>query len=151
VKLGYLGGVGSRAARRLDPVTHTFANAAERRLPSLRAPDRGGRVAAGGFITLLKTLPTIGRRSGDRRLAAPARARAAARCLRTERDPADHGRPGRVAVLVLGIAVLRSSPGAGFGSKLRIGLLVVFRVLLRDGREPGSSASSARRRTRSRA
>jgi OPT family oligopeptide transporter len=126
VKLGYLAGVGTPGGPGgWNPATHTFASAA---IAVYRAYVRqigAGAVAAGGFITLLKTLPTIVS-SFKESIASLRRRRAgAADVPRTERDlPITVVLVGSL-VLVLVIAVLPFVPGAGIGGKLLIGLLVV--------------------------
>ena len=60
VKLGYLASVGTPGGPGgWDPATHTFANAATAVYRAYVRQIGAGAVAAGGFITLLKTLPTI--------------------------------------------------------------------------------------------
>ena len=126
VKLGYLaslttpGGPGG-----WNPATHAFADTAA---PIYRAYVRqigAGAVAAGGFITLLKTLPTIV--SSFKESVASLRQRDAA--------PSTPSAPSAIcrspscssaaACLVLVMAVLPFVPGAGIGSKLLLGLLIV--------------------------
>jgi OPT family oligopeptide transporter len=127
VKLGYLGGLGvAGGPGDWNPVTHTFANAATAVYRAYVRQIGAGAVAAGGFITLLKTLPTIVS-SFKESLASLRRRDAGARqVLRTERDlPITVVLVGS-AVLVVVIAVLPFVPGAGIGSKLLLGLLVVI-------------------------
>jgi OPT family oligopeptide transporter len=127
VKLGYLASVGTPGGPGgWDPVAHTFANAATAVYRAYVRQIGAGAVAAGGFITLLKTLPTIV--SSFKQSVAAMRQRAAGggQVLRTERDlPITVVLVGSL-VLVLVIAVLPFVPGAGVGSKLLIGLLVVI-------------------------
>ena len=127
VKLGYLtslatpGGPGG-----WDPGTHSFANAASAVYRAYVRQIGAGAVAAGGFITLLKTLPTIV--ASFKESIASLRKRdgnAAAGQKRTERDlPITVVLVGSL-VLVLVIAVLPFVPGTGIASKLLLGLLVV--------------------------
>ena len=126
VKLGYLGGVGLPGGPgNWDPVTHTFANAASAVYRAYVRQIGAGAVAAGGFITLLKTLPTIVSSFKESVASLRRRDSGAGQVRRTERDlPITVVLIGS-AVLVLVIAVLPFVPGAGFGSKLLIGLLVV--------------------------
>jgi len=108
-----------------DPAHHVFADTA---LAVYRAYVRqigAGAVAAGGFITLVKTLPTI--ISSFKESVASLRKRNAggASALRTERDlPITVVLVGSL-VLILVIAVLPIVPGTGIGSKLLLGLLIV--------------------------
>jgi OPT family oligopeptide transporter len=126
VKLGYLASVGTPGGPGgWDPVAHTFASAASAVYRAYVRQIGAGAVAAGGFITLLKTLPTIV--SSFRQSVASLRKReaGAAQVTRTERDlPITVVLVGSL-VLVLVIAVLPFVPGAGIASKLLIGLLVV--------------------------
>ncbi len=127
VKLGYLaslatpGGPGG-----WDPATHTFASAASAVYRAYVRQIGAGAVAAGGFITLLKTLPTIVSSFRESLKSLRRRDDAAGQVLRTERDlPITVVLVGSL-VLVLVIAVLPFVPGAGIGSKLLLGLLVVI-------------------------
>jgi OPT family oligopeptide transporter len=127
VKLGYLAGVGTAGGPGgWDPATHTFANAATAVYRAYVRQIGAGAVAAGGFITLLKTLPTIV--SSFKESVASLRRGGAGggQVLRTERDlPITVVLVGAL-VLVLVIAVLPFVPGAGIASKLLLGLLVVI-------------------------
>ena len=127
VKLGYLASVGTPGGPGdWNPITHTFASAAGAVYRAYVRQIGAGAVAAGGFITLLKTLPTIV--SSFRESVASLRRRkgGGAEVVRTERDlPITVVLLGS-AVLVLVIAVLPFVPGAGIGSKLLLGLLVVI-------------------------
>ena len=107
-----------------DPATHAFANTAAAIYRAYVRQIGAGAVAAGGFITLIKTLPTIV--SSFRRAWPSLRAAAAARPTpRTERDLP-------ITVVLVGCGAwcwswrcCRSCPGPGVGSKLLLGLLVV--------------------------
>ncbi|MDZ4836376.1 MAG: OPT/YSL family transporter [Candidatus Melainabacteria bacterium] len=60
VKLGYLSAVtASGGPGSWDPNTHTFANTADAIYKAYVRQIGAGAVAAGGFITLIKTIPTI--------------------------------------------------------------------------------------------
>jgi OPT family oligopeptide transporter len=125
VKLGYLaslttaGGPGG-----WDPATHAFANTAAAVYRAYVRQIGAGAVAAGGFITLLKTLPTI-----------VSSFRESVRSLRQRRDAASQQRTERdlpitfvlagCVVLIVVLALLPFVPGPGFGSKLLLGLLIV--------------------------
>jgi OPT family oligopeptide transporter len=125
VKLGYLastttaGGPGG-----WDPATHTFANTAAAVYRAYVRQIGAGAVAAGGFITLLKTMPTIV--SSFRESVRSLRQRDdVASQLRTERDlPITFVLAG-CGVLILVLALLPFVPGPGFGSKLLLGVLIV--------------------------
>ena len=127
VKLGYLanlatpGGPGG-----WDPATHSFANAASAVYRAYVRQIGAGAVAAGGFITLLKTLPTIVASFKESIASLRKRdARGSAGQARTERDLPITVVFGGSLVLVIVIAVLPFVPGAGVASKLLLGLLVV--------------------------
>jgi OPT family oligopeptide transporter len=128
VKVGYLkdiavaGGPGA-----WDPVTHTFGSYADAIYRAYIRQIGAGAVAAGGFITLIKTLPTIvssfresigslKKKGGD------------AGVLRTERDLSMKVVVIGCVVLILLVAILPSSiiPGEGFFQKLFIGLLIII-------------------------
>jgi len=131
VKLGYLhdlntaGGPGG-----WDPATKGFADWAVAIYRAYVRQIGAGAVAAGGFITLIKTMPTIissfkgsigslkkDGQAGVSSLAVP----------RTERDLSIKVVGIGSLALVLLIAILPSSliPGNSIGSKLLIGLLVI--------------------------
>ena len=127
VKLGYLAGIGTAGGPGgWDPATHSFANAASAVYRAYVRQIGAGAVAAGGFITLLKTLPTIV--ASFKESIASLRKRdgaGAAGQKRTDRDlPITVVLVGSL-VLVLVIAVLPFVPGTGIASKLLLGLLVV--------------------------
>jgi OPT family oligopeptide transporter len=124
VKLGYLaslhatGGPGG-----WTPATHTFASTATALYRAYVRQIGAGAVAAGGFITLAKTLPTIV--SSFRESLASLRAGAsAAGARRTERDLPITFVLGGCVVLVAIMAFLPFVPGSGPG-KLLLGVLVV--------------------------
>ena len=81
-------------------------------------------MAAGGFITLLKTLPTIISSFRDS-LASLRDKRHASTIARTERDLSIVTVLAGSAGLVLLMAFLPQIPGAGILSKLVLGLLIV--------------------------
>ena len=126
VKLGYLAGMGVPGGPgNWDPVHHSFANAATAVYRAYVRQIGAGAVAAGGLITLLKTLPTIVSSFKESIASLRRRNAGGGQVIRTERDlPITVVLIGS-AVLVLVIAVLPFVPGAGFGSKLLLGLLVV--------------------------
>jgi OPT family oligopeptide transporter len=127
VKLGYLASTATPGgAGGWDPITHSFSDAAVAVYRAYVRQIGAGAVAAGGFITLLKTLPTIV--ASFKESIASLRKRdtgGAAGQKRTERDlPITVVLVGSL-VLVLVIAVLPFVPGTGVASKLLLGLLVV--------------------------
>jgi OPT family oligopeptide transporter len=124
VKLGYLtslataGGPGG-----WNPATHAFADSAAAVYRAYVRQIGAGAVAAGGFITLLKTLPTIA--SSFRESLAALRSRDRGGAARTERDlPITFVLFGS-AVLIVVMALLPFVPGPGIPSKLLLGFLIV--------------------------
>ncbi|WP_242341374.1 MULTISPECIES: OPT family oligopeptide transporter [unclassified Anaeromyxobacter] len=107
-----------------DPVAHTFSNLPNAVYRAYIRQIGAGAVAAGGFITLLKTLPTIwaSLRDSIRSLGDKA---AAAGVRRTERDlsflTVIIGSVGLVLLLVL----LPQVPGESILQKLLVALLVI--------------------------
>jgi OPT family oligopeptide transporter len=127
VKLGFLqslqdasGGYGG-----WDPIHHIFADPAEAVYRAYIRQIGAGCVAAGGFITLFKTLPTIitsfreGLSSMKNREVASSR-------KRTERDLSLKVTLIGCAVLVIIIALLPNLPTSGVLGKLLIGVLVII-------------------------
>ena len=126
VKLGYLkdvltaGGPGG-----WDPATHTFADTATAVYRAYIRQVGAGAVAAGGFITLLKTIPTI--ISSFKESIGSLKDKAAGKAvLRTDKDMnlkvVLFGSIG----LILLMAFIPMIPGDGVISKLFLGLLVVI-------------------------
>lgn len=108
-----------------DETTHTFANSAEAIYRAYIRQIGAGAVAAGGFITLIKTIPTIissfreslgsmKNKGGDNTV------------LRTERDINIKWVLYGSLALVLIIALLPMIPGEGIFSKLILGVLIVI-------------------------
>jgi OPT family oligopeptide transporter len=124
VKLGYLaslnvaGGPGD-----WNPATHAFASMATALYRAYVRQIGAGAVAAGGFITLARTLPTIVS-SFKESLASLRQGATAAGVRRTERDLPITFVLGGCAVLVGVMALLPFVPGSGPG-KLLLGLLVI--------------------------
>ncbi len=125
VKLGYLdaltasGGTGA-----WDPLTQTFAEPARAVYYAYVRQIGAGAVAAGGFITLLKTLPTIVSSFRDSVASLREGAGGASR-KRTERDiPISTVLLGSIGLVVV-MAFLPFIPGDTILSKLLLGLLIV--------------------------
>ncbi|MBK8565076.1 MAG: oligopeptide transporter, OPT family [Saprospiraceae bacterium] len=126
VKLGYLkdlltaGGPGD-----WNPTTHSFGDTASAVYRAYVRQIGAGAVAAGGFITLLKTIPTI--ISSFKESVGALKERAAGgEIIRTENDLNMKIVGFGSLALVLLMAALPIIPGTGFGSKLVLGLLVVL-------------------------
>lgn len=107
-----------------DPVTHTFADTAEAVYRAYVRQIGAGCVAAGGFITLFKTLPTI-ITSFKEGLSSMKNREVASSKKRTDRDLSLKVTLVGCAILVILIALLPNLPTAGLVSKLLIGLLVI--------------------------
>jgi OPT family oligopeptide transporter len=124
VKIGYLkdiavaGGPGG-----WDPAMHSFGSYADAIYRAYIRQIGAGAVAAGGFITLIKTLPTIV--SSFRESLGSFKKESGATVSRTERDLSMKVVIIGCAILVLLVAVLPVIPGDGFFQKLFIGLLIV--------------------------
>jgi OPT family oligopeptide transporter len=124
VKLGYLTSLTAKGgAGGWDPVTHTFANTATAVYRAYVRQIGAGAVAAGGFITLLKTLPTI-ISAFKESLSSLREGASAAAAKRTERDlPITVVLAGSVGLVVI-MALLPFLPGS-FGGRLLLGVLIV--------------------------
>ncbi|MSQ46604.1 MAG: OPT family oligopeptide transporter [Ignavibacteria bacterium] len=125
IKLGYLkdlataGGPGG-----WDPVTHTFSNYAPAIYRAYVRQIGAGAVAAGGFITLLKTLPTIVS-SFKGSIASLKDKASAVKIERTQNDLSFVTVIVGSLVLVILLAVLPQIPGDSILNKLLIGILVI--------------------------
>jgi uncharacterized oligopeptide transporter (OPT) family protein len=124
VKLGFLpninaaGGYGG-----WDPVTHTFADPANAIYRAYIRQIGAGAVAMGGFITLIKTIPTI--ISSFKDSVRSVKEKGGQGALRTERDLDIKVVLFGIIALILLIAFLPMIPGSNIFSKLLIGVLIV--------------------------
>jgi OPT family oligopeptide transporter len=126
-KIGYLkdiavaGGPGA-----WDPNTHTFGSYADAIYRAYIRQIGAGAVAAGGFITLIKTLPTIV--SSFRDSLGSLKKEGTVGVARTERDLSMKVVIGGCVILILLVAILPSTiiPGDGFFQKLFIGILIII-------------------------
>ncbi len=126
VKLGNLasittpGGYGN-----WDPTNHTFANYADALYRAYIRQIGAGAVAAGGFITLMKTIPTIV--SSFRESIGSLKDKSAAGISRTDRDLTFNVVIIGSIALVLLTAILPDNiiPGDSILQKLIIGILIV--------------------------
>jgi putative OPT family oligopeptide transporter len=127
VKLGNLasittpGGYGN-----WDPINHTFGNYADALYRAYIRQIGAGAVAAGGFITLMKTIPTIV--SSFRESIGSLRDKSASSVLRTDRDLTFNVVIIGSIALVLLTAFLPGNiiPGDSILQKLIIGVLIVI-------------------------
>jgi OPT family oligopeptide transporter len=124
VKLGFLhdvttaGGPGG-----WNPVTHSFADPASAIYRAFIRQIGAGAVAMGGFITLIKTIPTI--ISSFRESVKSVKEKGVTGTLRTERDLSIKVVLFGTLALIILIAVLPMIPGNNIFEKLLIGLLIV--------------------------
>ena len=126
IKLGYLqdlqtaGGPGG-----WNPVTHQFADFATAIYRAYVRQIGAGAVAAGGFITLIKTIPTIISSFKGSIGKIKKEQSGLQQTLRTERDLSLKIVLWGSLVLILLMAILPMLPGNGMASKFLIGILVV--------------------------
>lgn len=124
VKLGFLsdvnvaGGYGG-----WNPATHQFADPATAIYRAYIRQIGAGAVAMGGFITLIKTIPTI--ISSFKESIQSVREKGAKSTLRTEKDLSIKVVLFGILALIILIAVLPMIPGDNIVSKLLIGILIV--------------------------
>jgi OPT family oligopeptide transporter len=124
VKLGYLtdlntaGGPGA-----WDPQTHSFGSYADAIYRAYIRQIGAGMVAAGGFITLIKTIPTIV--SSFRESIGSLKEKSTAGVLRTERDLSFKVVIIGSIALVLLTSFLPMIPGDSFIQKFLIGILII--------------------------
>ncbi|HET9432730.1 MAG TPA: OPT/YSL family transporter, partial [Chitinophagaceae bacterium] len=129
VKLGYLkdlttaGGPGG-----WDPAAHTFNDWSVAIYRAYVRQIGAGAVAAGGFITLIKTLPTIVSSFKGSLGSLKVGASAEGSVKRTDRDLSIKvvGIGSLVLVLIIALMPGNFIPGDNIGSKLLLGLLVII-------------------------
>lgn len=132
-KLGYITDLtkpGPGNAGSWDPVTHNFADWSSAIYRAYIRQIGAGAVAAGGFITLIKTIPTIisSFKGSIGSLKKEGTDATAVKVPRTERDLSMKVVGIGTLVLLLVIALLPNTliPGTNIGSKLLLGLLVII-------------------------
>ena len=125
VKLGFLSNVNSPGGYGgWDPITKTFADPATAIYRAYIRQVGAGAVAMGGFITLIKTIPTIISSFKESVGAVKEQNNGESR-IRTERDlNIKVVLFGSIALVIL-IALLPMIPGTNIFNKLIIGLLIV--------------------------
>ncbi len=128
VKLGYLESVSKPGGQGVwDPVTHTFANYSSAIYYAFIRQIGAGAVAAGGIITLIKTVPTIIKSVGSSiRSIRETAAEGTEKVARTERDISLKVVGFGSLALVALITVLPQVPGDSIFQKILIGVLVVI-------------------------
>jgi putative OPT family oligopeptide transporter len=113
----------TRGSGAWDPVTQTFADKAEAIYRAYIRQIGAGAVAAGGFITLIKTLPTIV--SSFKESVGSVKVKGADTRLRTERDLSMKVVLfGSIALVIL-ISLLSIIPGDSIFNRLLLGVLIV--------------------------
>ena len=122
-KLGYLADLTRPGAYGWDPTTHTFAELNRAIYYAYVRQIGAGAVAAGGFMTLLKTLPTI-ISSFRSSIAALKAGREGVTARRTEDDLPLTVTVGGSVLLVLIMAFLPFIPGTFLG-RLVLGVLII--------------------------
>lgn len=125
VKLGYLADINTGGGKGAwDPATKSFGNAASAIYFAYIRQIGAGAVAAGGFITLMKTLPTI--ISSFRDSVASLKEKSEASIARTDRDLSFKVVIVGSIILVALMTVLPGIPGDNFIQKLLIGILIII-------------------------
>ncbi len=126
VKLGYLVNINTAGGPGAwDPQAHTFGSYADAIYRAYIRQIGAGSVAAGGFITLIKTIPTIV--SSFKESLGSMKEKNEASILRTDHDLSFKVVIVGSIVLVLLVAILPSSiiPGDNLIQKIIIGILIV--------------------------
>lgn len=126
-KLGYLADLSKPGGKGgWDPVNHTFSDFSTAVYFAYIRTIGAGMVAAGGIITLIKTLPTIAKSVKSSISTMRGASGDSSTVLRTDRDLSlKVVGIGSLALVIL-IAALPQIPGEGLGQGLLIGLLVVL-------------------------
>ncbi|HEV7782455.1 MAG TPA: oligopeptide transporter, OPT family [Chitinophagaceae bacterium] len=123
-KLGFLASIDVKGGYgEWNPVTHTFADPATAVYRAYIRQIGAGAVAMGGFITLIKTIPTIV--SSFKESVRSVKDKGAKSTLRTEQDLSIKVVGLGILALVILIAVLPVIPGDNVFQKLLIGILIV--------------------------
>lgn len=127
IKLGYLNDIATAGGPGgWNPVTHQFSDYATAIYRAFVRQIGAGAVAAGGFITLIKTIPTIISSFKGSIGSLQSENNEVKKILRTERDLSLKivlwGSLGLIVVM----SIMPQVPGEGILSKLLIGVLVVL-------------------------
>lgn len=129
VKLGYLADIAKAGGKGgWDPVTHSFADYSSAVYYAFIRQVGAGTVAAGGIITLVKTVPTIIKsvKGSIASLKGGGGEAGTSQVLRTEKDLNLKVVGFGSLALILLIAVLPQVPGDSLLQKLLIGVLVIL-------------------------
>ena len=127
VKLGYLGGLDKTGGPGgWDPINHTFTDFSTAIYRAYIRQIGAGAVAAGGFITLIKTIPTIISSFKSSIGSMKKQEGEPIEVKRTERDLNIKIVGIGSLVLIILMALMPQVPGESIGSKLLLGLLVVI-------------------------
>jgi putative OPT family oligopeptide transporter len=125
VKLGYLADINTAGGPgNWNPETHTFASYADAIYRAYIRQIGAGAVAAGGFITLLKTIPTI--ISSFKESVGSLNEVGTKSVSRTEKDFSFKVVIIGSVVLIAVLTILPNLPGHGFFQKLLIGVLIII-------------------------
>lgn len=128
VKLGYLSDIANAGGKGgWDPVTHTFNDYSAAIYYAYVRQVGAGTVAAGGIITLVKTIPTIVKSvKGSMASLRGGSSAAESSVSRTDKDLSlKVVGLGSLALIAI-ISVIPNLPGDGFLQKVLIGILVVL-------------------------
>lgn len=124
VKLGYLADISTAGGPgNWNPETHTFASYADAIYRAYIRQIGAGAVAAGGFITLIKTIPTI--ISSFKESVGSLSEKGSASVLRTDRDFSFKVVIIGSIILIALLTILPNLPGDGLLQKLLIGVLII--------------------------
>ena len=127
VKLGYLGGLDKTGGPGgWDPVAHTFSDYSAAIYRAYIRQIGAGAVAAGGFITLIKTIPTIISSFRGSMQSMKERGATGTSEKRTEQDLSIKVVLIGSAALVIIMSVLPFVPGDNVFSRLLLGVLVII-------------------------
>lgn len=131
VKLGYLANINTAGgAGNWDPATHNFQDWSAAIYRAYIRQIGAGAVAAGGFITLIKTIPTIisSFKGSIGSLKKSGLDGVHEKVARTEQDLSIKivGIGSLVLILVVALMPQTLIPGTNIGSKLLLGLLVII-------------------------
>ena len=125
VKLGYLADLGTAGGPgSWDPATHSFGSYADAIYRAYIRQIGAGAVAAGGFITLMKTIPTIV--SSFRESMGSLKEGSEKSVLRTDRDLSFKVVIIGSLILIAVLTIMPNIPGDGLIQKLLIGVLIII-------------------------